>query len=131
MQCGINTLKYHNGLKSILKDNFWFHPLLFLWKVSSISVKFSFSKKTTKFEAIFHLLWRLLTKCQIKWEIVSNFCGLFRMSALYQSSMNEPSTSTILQTLSNSLDNILEEGSLEKPDGFEIISIVFNNSPVI
>jgi hypothetical protein len=53
------------------------------------------------------------------------------MSALHQSSMNKPSTSTILQILSNSLDNILEECSLEKPDGFEIISIVFNNSPVI
>ena len=25
----------------------------------------------------------LLSKCQIKWKIVSNFCGLFRISELY------------------------------------------------
>ena len=31
------------------------------------------------------MIWRLLSKCQIKWEIVSNFCGLFRMSELYHS----------------------------------------------
>ena len=46
-------------------------------------VKFRFSKKATKFETISHLIWRLLSKCQIKWEIISNFCGLFRMSELY------------------------------------------------
>ena len=45
-------------------------------------VKFRFSKKATKFETISHLILRLLSKCQIKWEIVSNFCGLFRMSEL-------------------------------------------------
>ena len=32
-------------------------------------VKFRFSKKTTKLR-------------QIKWEIISNFCGLFKMSGL-------------------------------------------------
>ena len=36
-----------------------------------------FSKKATKFETISHMIW------WIKWEIVSNFCGLFRMSELY------------------------------------------------
>ena len=41
-------------------------------------LKFSFSKNATKFETIFHLI------CQIKWKIVSKFCGLFRMSELYQ-----------------------------------------------
>ena len=52
----------------------------------SIPLKFSFSKKATKFELIIHLIWRLLGKCQItevRWNIVSNFCGLFRMSELY------------------------------------------------
>ena len=47
-------------------------------------IKFRFSKKAAKFETISHMIWRLLSKCQkIKWEIVSNFCGLFRMSELY------------------------------------------------
>ena len=32
---------------------------------------------------ISHLIRRLLSKSQIKWQIVSNFCGLFRMSQLY------------------------------------------------
>ena len=39
-------------------------------------VKFMFSKKAIKFEPISHLILRLLSKCQIKWEIISNFCGL-------------------------------------------------------
>ena len=42
-------------------------------------VKFRFSKKPTKFETISHMFWRLLSKCQINWEIVSNFCGHFRI----------------------------------------------------
>ena len=45
-------------------------------------IKFRFSRKATKFETISHLIWRLLSKCQIKWEIVSNFYGRFRMSEL-------------------------------------------------
>ena len=45
-------------------------------------IKFRFSKKATKFETISHMIWRLLKKFQIKWEIISNFCGLFRMSKL-------------------------------------------------
>ena len=49
-----------------------------------IRLKFSFSKKATNFELIFHLIWRLLSKCELKWKIVSNFCGLYRMSKLYQ-----------------------------------------------
>ena len=36
-------------------------------------LKFSFSKKATKFETIFHLIWHFLSKLQIKWKIVSNF----------------------------------------------------------
>ena len=36
-------------------------------------IKFRFSKKATKFETISHVICRLLSKCQIKWEIVSNF----------------------------------------------------------
>ena len=47
-------------------------------------LKFSFFKKATKFETMFHLIWRLLRKCQIKWKMVSNCCGLFRMSELYK-----------------------------------------------
>ena len=46
-------------------------------------VKFRFSKKETKFEIILYMISRLLSRCRIKWEIVSNFCGLFRMSELY------------------------------------------------
>ena len=46
-------------------------------------LKFGFSKKATIFETVFHLIWRLLRKCQIKWEIVSNFLGFFWMSKLY------------------------------------------------
>ena len=34
-------------------------------------IKFSFFKKATKFERIFHLIWRLLSKCQV--EDCSNF----------------------------------------------------------
>ena len=45
-------------------------------------LKFRFSKEATKFETISHVIWRLLSKFQIKWEVVSNFCGLFRMSKL-------------------------------------------------
>ena len=45
-------------------------------------LKFRFSKKAIKFETISHMIWRLLSTCQIKWEIVSNLCGLFRMSKL-------------------------------------------------
>ena len=46
-------------------------------------VKYRFSKKATKLGTISHMIWRLLSKCQIKWEMVSNFCGLFRMSELW------------------------------------------------
>ena len=35
---------------------------------------------TTNFETIYLMIWRLLSKCQVKWEIASNFCGLFSMS---------------------------------------------------
>ena len=38
------------------------------WKV-----KFWYSKKATKFETIFHLIGRLLSKFQIKWKIISDF----------------------------------------------------------
>ena len=31
-------------------------------------VKFRFSKKATKFETISHMIWRLLSKYQIKWD---------------------------------------------------------------
>ena len=33
---------------------------------------------------ISHLISRLLSNCQINWEIVSNLCGLFRTSELYR-----------------------------------------------
>ena len=42
------------------------------------TVKFRFSKKAQKFWNNLPLVW--LCKCQIKWEIVSIFCGLFIMS---------------------------------------------------
>ena len=34
------------------------------------SIKFSFSKKATKLETLFPLIWCLLRKCQIKWKIL-------------------------------------------------------------
>ena len=66
----------------------WFHVQITFWNcffqdlIWKFYVKFRFSKKATKFETISHMIWRLHSKCQIKWEIVSNFCGLFRMSEL-------------------------------------------------
>ena len=39
-----------------------------------IGVKFRFAKKARKFKTISHMIW-CLHKCQVKWEIVSNFCG--------------------------------------------------------
>ena len=45
--------------------------------VGDVGLKFRFTKKVADFETISHLIWSLLSKCQIKWEIVSNFCGLF------------------------------------------------------
>ena len=52
-------LKNHKNAKKILSNcpiqlkNCNYEPLCFL-------IKFSFSKKATKFETIFHLIWRLL-----------------------------------------------------------------------
>ena len=46
-------------------------------KMNWNKVKFRFSKKATKFETISNMIWRLISSCQIKWEIVSKFCGLF------------------------------------------------------
>ena len=36
-------------------------------------LKFGFAKKAARYQTISHLIWRLLSKYQIKWEIVSNF----------------------------------------------------------
>ena len=49
-------------------------------KQMNLIIKFRFSKKATNYETIFHLIWHSLSKCQIKWKVDSNFCGLFRMS---------------------------------------------------
>ena len=56
------------------------HPILVTWlwlfwakKLGKYYVKFRFSKKATKFETISHLIWRLVSKLQIKWGIVLNF----------------------------------------------------------
>ena len=38
----------------------------------------SFLRRTRNFDEISKLIWRLLTKWQINWEISSNFCGLLR-----------------------------------------------------
>ena len=57
---------------------------LFHFKGIVCMIKFRFSKKATKFETISQLIWRLLSKCQIRWEIVSKFCDLFRMFELYK-----------------------------------------------
>ena len=55
--------------------------MAFMWNERHL--KFRFSKKATKFETISHMIWSLVSRCQTKWEIVSNFCALFRMSELY------------------------------------------------
>ena len=55
-----------------------FSHLLNIWYLCSHILK-----RPQKFETISHVIWHLLSKRQIKWEIVSNFCGLFRMSELY------------------------------------------------
>ena len=70
-------MKQQGGIRKITGKGVSFINLLLLF------LKFRFSKKATKFETISHMIWRLLCKCQINWEIVSNFCGLFRMSELY------------------------------------------------
>ena len=49
---------------------------------SPMCLKFSFFKKATKFETNFHMIWRLLSKRQIKRKMVLNFWGLIRMSEL-------------------------------------------------
>ena len=38
-----------------------------------------FSEKATKYDEIFQLIWRLLSKIQIKWKILSNFWGLLKI----------------------------------------------------
>ena len=42
-----------------------------------------FSEKATKYDEIFHFIWRLLSKIQIKWKILSNFWGLLKIYELY------------------------------------------------
>ena len=39
----------------------------------SILLKFGYAEKATKFEPISHLIWHVLSKRQIMWEIFSNF----------------------------------------------------------
>ena len=58
---------------------------IFLWKNPKITILFwvlvfSF----TYLVLVYPMDSTLLSKCQIKWKIVSNFCGLSRMSALYR-----------------------------------------------
>ena len=45
---------------------------------TTLQVQFNIPKKGTKFDEIFLLLWRLLFKFQINWEIPSKFCGLLK-----------------------------------------------------
>ena len=59
------------------------NSMLVLIQISKY-IKFKFSKNATKFEIISHMIWCLLSKCQIKWDIVLYICGLFRMSKLYR-----------------------------------------------
>ena len=46
-----------------------------IWTLSKPLVKFGHSEKATK---ISHLIWHLLSKRQIKWEIVSNFVAFLK-----------------------------------------------------
>ena len=54
-----------------------------IWESFDTHIKFSFSEKATKVGVITYLIWRLLSKCQIKWVITPNFCGLIRKAELY------------------------------------------------
>ena len=89
---------FHSYLHNIYKWNFLrlniISKVRTFWKghknlkqSSTWSDIFRFSKKATKFETTSHMIWRLISTCQISWEIVSNFCDLFRMSELYCSTL--------------------------------------------
>ena len=56
-------------------------PSLFL--LVRFSLKFMFSRKTTKIDEIFTFDLTLCTKCQIDGEDFVNFCGLLRKYELY------------------------------------------------
>ena len=45
-------------------------------------LQFKFTK-TTQFDEIFQLIWGLLSKFQVNWEVLSKFCGLPKKSELY------------------------------------------------
>ena len=46
--------------------------LVRLWNLHQL-LKFRLSKKDTNFETISHMIGRLVSKRQIKWNIISNF----------------------------------------------------------
>ena len=43
----------------------------------------AFLRRPQKIGVVNHLIWRLLSTCQIKWVITPNFCGLLRKAELY------------------------------------------------
>ena len=51
--------------------------------------------------------YRVLSKCQIKWVITLNFCGLLRKAELYQEKQNFSSSKTVKNKLF--LQNIVSE----------------------
>ena len=76
------SLRYSHQSKQYKTDRSTMYPTIFS-SLNRIFIKFRFSKKAKIFETISHMIFRLLSKCKIKWEIVSNFCGPFKMSKLY------------------------------------------------
>ena len=63
------AIKSFQFLNHVYKDGLILEGILISSR-SSIRLKFRFSKKTSKFETIFHLIRHLLSKRQSNWEIV-------------------------------------------------------------
>ena len=53
-------------------------------------VKFRYCEKAIKFEKIDHLFLKLISNVKTKWEVISNFCGLLRISGLYKNQKRFP-----------------------------------------
>ena len=81
-------------LETSLFDVEWHNETLchlFVWNqeqdhYTSNSVKFRYCEKATKFEKISHSFWNYLVTSRQSGRFFSNFCGLLRISELYQRS---------------------------------------------
>ena len=62
------TLTFNHSLPELWSE--WLSSLFGHKTNLDLNLKFRFSKKATKFETIYNMIWRLISKCQIKWEVV-------------------------------------------------------------